>query len=297
MKSWFFLLFLPLLFASCLSKQDVLQNPRVVNRGVPVERQVPPKHEDRPRYPEPTAKPSVSGRTSAGSTSLSSYDYIARYKDIAIEEMDKYGIPASIKLAQALLESGNGNSELARSANNHFGIKCTSDWSGGKTYQDDDRRDDCFRVYKRAEDSFRDHSQFLLRSRYAALFKLDKDDYKGWARGLRAAGYATNPKYADMLISLIERYELYQYDQPESRVAKVQREEKIQTELVAAHTPDESPAVEAAPPVTIEVHEVKSGDTLASIARKYGMSTSELMDLNGLKTESLFIGQLILVSM
>src|SRR5690606_6233865 len=118
----------------------------------------------------------------------------------------------------------------AREANNHFGIKCTPEWKGGTTYHDDDQHDDCFRVYKRAEDSFHDHSQFLLRKRYAALFELDKDDYKGWARGLKAAGYATNPKYADLLISLIERYQLHQYDRPETRDQKNHREAIVKTD-------------------------------------------------------------------
>lgn len=222
--------------------------------------------------------------------------YIEQYKDIAIAEMERYGIPASIKLAQALLESGNGNSTLAREANNHFGIKCTPEWQGGKTYHDDDRRNDCFRVYSRVEDSFHDHSQFLLRKRYAALFELDQDDYKGWARGLKAAGYATNPRYADLLISLIERYELYRYDRPETRNEKIHREAVVQTEIVQNKTEAETPVVETKAPVRIDIHEVKQGDTLAAIARKYGMGTAELMDLNGLKTQSLFIGQLILVS-
>jgi len=227
-------------------------------------------------------------------TSLSGHQYIERYKDIAITEMERYGIPASIKLAQALLESGNGNSSLAREANNHFGIKCTPEWVGGKTYKDDDRRDDCFRVYAQPEDSFKDHSQFLLRKRYAALFELDKDDYKGWARGLKAAGYATNPRYADLLIDLIERYELHQYDRPESRQAKIRREAVVQEEIVE-NKPQEQQIAQAKAPVSIDIHEVRQGETLSAIARKYGLSTTELKDLNGLKTESLFIGQLILV--
>src|SRR5690606_24906929 len=195
---------------SCLSKQDVLQNPRVSKGGKPVHRPHTPRQ---PQSTQPV-KPA---------TSLSGLAYIEQYKDIAIAEMERYGIPASIKLAQALLESGNGNSTLARRANNHFGIKCTPEWPGKKTYQDDDRRNDCFRVYNRPEDSFKDHSQFLLRKRYEALFELDKDDYKGWAKGLKSAGYATNPRYADLLIDIIERYQLYQYDRPESQVEKVKR--------------------------------------------------------------------------
>src|SRR5690606_38348392 len=150
--------------------------------------------------------------------------YISKYKDIAIAEMNQYGIPASIKLAQALLESGNGNSSLARNANNHFGIKCTTAWQGRTVLKSDDNPDDCFRVYNNPEESFRDHSEFLLRKRYAALFELNKDDYIGWARGLKTAGYATNPRYAELLISLIERYNLHQYDRAETRREKVQRE-------------------------------------------------------------------------
>ena len=127
--------------------------------------------------------------------------------------MKEYGIPASITLAQGILESGDGNSELATKANNHFGIKCHSDWTGESMKYDDDRRNECFRVYSDARESFKDHSLFLSeRSRYATLFDLDPIDYKGWARGLKKAGYATDPKYADRLIDLIERHELYRYD-------------------------------------------------------------------------------------
>lgn len=285
MKRYIYVLLAVLSLASCLSKQDVLQNPRIAKRERPV---------DRPdSQPQVTRPPAT--QLGKPTTSLSSLAYIEQYKDIAIAEMEQYGIPASIKLAQALLESGNGNSPLARQANNHFGIKCTPEWDGRKTYQDDDHRNDCFRVYKRVEDSFHDHSKFLLRKRYAALFELDKNDYKGWARGLKSAGYATNPKYADLLISLIERYELYQYDRPETRDEKNHREAIVHTEIVENKT-EEVPVVETKAPVRIDIHEVKQGDTLAAIARKYGMGTGELMDLNGLKSESLFIGQLILVS-
>jgi Muramidase (flagellum-specific) len=273
-----------LLLTSCLSKHEVLQDPRVNTRPVP----------GRPSRAERTS-PDTRTERPAAYTSTSGHDYIDRYKDIAIAEMERYGIPASIKLAQALLESGNGNSTLAREANNHFGIKCTPEWPGGKTYKDDDRRNDCFRVYERPEDSFRDHSQFLLRKRYAALFELSKDDYKGWARGLKAAGYATNPRYADLLIDLIERYGLHRYDQAEPPRERARREATVQHEI-AENQPEERQVAQSKAPVKIEIHEVRQGETLSAIARKYGMTASELMDLNGLRTESLFIGQLILVS-
>ncbi len=139
--------------------------------------------------------------------------YIAQYKDMAIEQMQRYGIPASITLAQGLLESGAGRSELATKANNHFGIKCGGDWKGKYMLKDDDARNEKFRVYRSAEESYEDHSRFLSeRERYASLFKLSIADYKGWAHGLKRAGYATNPRYAHNLIDIIERYNLDRYD-------------------------------------------------------------------------------------
>ena len=141
-------------------------------------------------------------------------EYIQTYKDIAIREMKAHKIPASITLAQGLLESGAGNSALAREAKNHFGIKCHKGWEGDTYYMDDDEKNECFRKYDDVEQSFRDHSEFLCgRSRYAALFDLDVTDYEGWAKGLKAAGYATNPKYAQLLIDRIKLYDLTQYDQ------------------------------------------------------------------------------------
>jgi hypothetical protein len=139
--------------------------------------------------------------------------YIAQYKEIAVSEMLLYGIPASIKLAQGMLESGNGSSRLAKEANNHFGIKCGGSWSGKTISHHDDSRNECFRKYEHAEESFRDHSLFLLNgSRYRFLFEIPHTDYQAWARGLQKAGYATNPKYADMLIKMIEENRLYEFD-------------------------------------------------------------------------------------
>lgn len=141
--------------------------------------------------------------------------YINTYKDIAIRQMNAYGIPASIILAQACLESGNGNSRLAVKGNNHFGIKCHNTWKGKRIYHNDDSRGECFRRYSNAEDSFMDHSEFLKNSRrYQSLFDLKKTDYKAWAHGLKAAGYATNPRYAQMLIDIIEKNALHTYDTP-----------------------------------------------------------------------------------
>lgn len=140
-------------------------------------------------------------------------DYIKKYRELAVKEMKKYHIPASITLAQGLLESGAGQSELARKSNNHFGIKCGSDWRGKSVRYDDDARNECFRAYKHPEQSYEDHSKFLVsRPRYAGLFKLKITDYKGWAKGLKKAGYATNPRYAEQLIGIIELYDLHKYD-------------------------------------------------------------------------------------
>lgn len=157
---------------------------------------------------------SVASLPAANQRKLSSYEkYIKQYSDLAIQHQKKYRIPASITLAQGLLESGAGLSNLAKRSNNHFGIKCHSDWGGKRVYHDDDLKGECFRKYKRVEDSYDDHSKFLAeRSRYARLFKLNIKDYKGWARGLQKCGYATDRAYANKLIKVIEDYELYRFD-------------------------------------------------------------------------------------
>ena len=139
-------------------------------------------------------------------------DYFDTYKDVAIDQMHQYKIPASITLAQGVLESGAGRSELALKANNHFGIKCNG-WTGRKAYHDDDERGECFRAYNSVFESYKDHSEFLTTSqRYSSLFRLKLTDYKGWAKGLKSCGYATSPVYASKLIDIIEVYKLYQYD-------------------------------------------------------------------------------------
>lgn len=140
-------------------------------------------------------------------------DYIKKYRELAVHEMKRYHIPASITLAQGLLESGAGKGTLARKSHNHFGIKCGKSWDGPSVSHDDDARGECFRRYKHPKESYEDHSKFLRTgARYAFLFKLKITDYKGWARGLKKAGYATDPRYAERLISIIELYELHRYD-------------------------------------------------------------------------------------
>lgn len=225
-----------------------------------------------------------------------SIEYIEQFKGIAIEEMLKSGIPASITLAQGLLESASGNSTLATEANNHFGIKCHGGWAGPTILKDDDAAGECFRVYENAEQSYRDHTEFLKRARYASLFQLERNDYKGWAYGLKQAGYATNPKYAELLINLIERYELDQYDRAENNLyAQEKREEKVISEIVKEEPQKPVQEAEKAP-LAMKIYEVKQGDTLYSVSRRFGLSVDEVKVLNSLQGAELKLGQLLLVS-
>ncbi|HTN20638.1 MAG TPA: glucosaminidase domain-containing protein [Pelobium sp.] len=232
-------------------------------------------------------------QTSGNYTNYTVDSYIQRFKGIAVAEMNRYGIPASITMAQAILESGTGKSDLAKYANNHFGIKCTSDWNGKGYYKDDDKKDDCFRVYKNPEESFRDHSEFLKRKRYAFLFELDKDDYKGWAKGLKQAGYATNPKYPDLLISLIERYNLDQFDMPEGRYAKIKREDKVLADINKniPNEPKKDREKNAAPIIAGDNYVVQQGDTLYNISKRFGLTVDELKALNDMTDNTIKIGQ------
>jgi LysM repeat protein len=236
-------------------------------------------------------------------TTYTTLSYIEQFKAVAIEEMNLFGIPASITLAQGISESGSGNSSLARYANNHFGIKCTADWKGKAYYKDDDQNNDCFRVYKDARESYKDHSEFLKRKRYSFLFELDKNDYKNWALGLKTAGYATNPKYPDMLIGIIEKYKLYQYDTPESEREKIAREDRVFT-AINANIPQEKKKftpVEIAPKDPVVPSEgtgyytVKQGDTLFKIAQLYKISVDDLKAINKMTDNNIKIGQKLLV--
>jgi flagellum-specific peptidoglycan hydrolase FlgJ len=200
--------------------------------------------------------------------------YVDQYAEIAKEEMLQYGIPASITLAQGILESGAGNGALVQKANNHFGIKC-HDWKGAKVYHDDDEAGECFRKYSLAKFSYRDHSLFLSnRKRYTGLFKLAKDDYRSWAKGLRAAGYATDKKYPEKLISLIERYQLYRFD--DEILGKSENEYTEVTDQLDQHT-------------------VSKGDTLYSIAKKFNLTVATLKQYNGIEGNDIFEGQVLYV--
>ena len=210
-----------------------------------------------------------------GASTDSRKAFIKKYKNIAIEEMDRTGIPASIKLAQGMLESGCGTSKLAVNANNHFGIKCGSSWRGRSVRHDNDARNECFRAYKRPRDSYEDHSDFLRRgARYAFLFKLDITDYKGWARGLKKAGYATDPSYANRLITIIEDYDLYKYDRK-----GVYSERKLRKNpwLMNPHQ------VYIANDIAYIV--ARNGDTFKDLGKEFDISWKKLVKYNDLQRD------------
>lgn len=214
--------------------------------------------------------------------------YISQYKDVAMGNMRNYGIPASIILAQGILESGAGRGDLAMNANNHFGIKCHVGWTGDSVKHDDDAAQECFRKYDNPSESFKDHAVFLTgRSRYAKLFGFSKGDYKAWARGLRTAGYATDPKYPDKLISYIERYNLYQYDNQVLDVNYVSNEKQLVEELT----------IEARNPVNTSLasYIVQKGDTLYSLSKKFEVRVEDLKQKNNLSDNTLSIGQKLVV--
>jgi hypothetical protein len=209
-------------------------------------------------------------------TNQAYWSYIDKYKDWAIEQMNQYHIPASITLAQGLLESNAGRSRLATQANNHFGIKVGSTWTGPYIVQSDDAPNDRFRKYKSARDSYIDHSKFLQGKRYQGLFKLSITDYKGWARGLKAAGYATNPAYADALIRVIEMYDLHQFDTGKYRSSK-----KVAT-AVAEPTDDFFARHIIYRRNKINFIIVEVGDDMATISKKTGLSLRKLYKYNDL---------------
>lgn len=233
--------------------------------------------------------------------------YINTYKFIAIKEMQRTGVPASITLAQGILETQAGSSDLVKSSNNHFGIKCKSTWIGDKVYHDDDERGECFRAYSNAEDSYRDHSDFLKNSsRYAFLFKIDPDDYHGWAKGLKKAGYATNPKYPQLLVKYIEDYDLQVYtliaqgkksiadeapmyanaDVSAAPLIAIAQNASGNPIAVAARTGSAMPET-SYPEEMFEINNTKvlyakRGSSLLAIAEQYGIRYSHLLDFNEL---------------
>ena len=217
-----------------------------------------------------------------------SLQYIKKYAPIAVSEMHKYNVPASITLAQGILESGNGRSQLASKSNNHFGIKCHTGWKGAKVYHDDDEKGECFRKYKYVESSYEDHSQFLSgRRRYASLFTLRKTDYKGWYKGLKKAGYATDKNYPKKLIKIIETYELYEFDKIREKDLKRVKKGTSKTQRKPKAKTKKRPK---------KYYQVKKGDTLYSIARKHETTVANLKKVNALTSNTLSIGQKLRVN-
>lgn len=261
MKRISIVLLISLLAVSCSSKRKIVTKKK---GGKQKTEQVSKKTE-----PEKTTTSETPSKPTSYANATEAY--IANFSAIAKEEMRKYKIPASITLAQGILESGSGKGRLAVKANNHFGIKCHG-WTGQKIYHDDDASQECFRKYKHAKSSFEDHSTFLTtRGRYSKLFQLREDDYKGWAKGLRAAGYATDRKYPEKLISLIERYQLDKYDDEVLGRKEVTKKDKKNN------------------------HVVVKGDTLYSLSKAYNTTVDKLKLLNRLVDNELSIGQVLII--
>jgi len=251
------------LLLSCGTKKRTTNSKKESSEVVKSKKSV----KDKSKYP----LPEDSGKFIRYSTS-SIEEYLVTYSEIAQFEMKAYGIPASITLAQGILESGYGMGALTLKTNNHFGIKCHNSWDGEFENHDDDEKGECFRKYNHPMYSFRDHSIFLSsRARYASLFELRRDDYKGWAKGLKKAGYATDNRYPQKLISFIDRYQLYKYD----------REVLAEGYLVQAEPKK----------YNYKKHVVQKGDTLYSISRTYFISVDELMKLNDMNSSNLSVGQ------
>ena len=230
----------------------------------------------------------VSFSANSAAKSDSYEKYIRRYKAVAVEHRDRYGIPASITLAQGLLESGAGRSVLAKQANNHFGIKCGRSWKGKCYYHDDDAKDECFRVYKNAAESYGDHAAFLRQKRYSRLFDLKITDYKGWAKGLKKCGYATDPKYPEKLIALIEKYELYRYDKVKS--GDIKREKDLSDVPEIDKAEDEIPEITNPHEITqtngLDCIIARDGDTFAKLGTEFGIKARHLAGYNDIADSS-----------
>jgi flagellum-specific peptidoglycan hydrolase FlgJ len=272
MKIKFVLIFLSVLvFASCGSNKNVRKQKK--NPGTV---QVEPKPAKLPSVNE--AKHVKVLERSTKKLSKNTLHYIKKYAPIAVKEMHIHKIPASITLAQGVLESGNGKSELALKSNNHFGIKCHTKWKGQKVYHDDDEKGECFRKYKFVESSYNDHSEFLTkRKRYAFLFNYGTKDYKRWAKGLKKAGYATDKKYPNKLIKIIEDYKLHEFDKVKQKGFKYEEPKRNLEETI----------------ITSKYYKVQKGDTLYSIARKLNISVAKLKQVNNLKGNIISIDQVL----
>jgi Mannosyl-glycoprotein endo-beta-N-acetylglucosaminidase/LysM domain len=227
---------------------------------------------------------------------ISVEEYISTYRNVAVAEMKRSGIPASVTLAQGILETEHGNSELVKKSNNHFGIKCKSDWTGESVRHTDDAPNECFRKYPNAADSYKDHSDYLKTSpRYASLFQLDPSDYKGWAFGLKRAGYATNPRYPQIVISNIEKYNLQQYDTVTGEIAtdvaiikSVEDESVVKNAIAVSDNEEIKNALKANSKFNkLKALYASKGTSLLAIATAANIDLVKLLDYNDLKTDGL----------
>jgi flagellum-specific peptidoglycan hydrolase FlgJ len=277
LKILFSILFL-LLLSDCGAKKSVVQKKNIGTLITePKPKDVPSVNEVKITKKLATKKPSLNRETLA---------YIRAYAPIAVNEMHQYKIPASITLAQGILESGRGKSELALKSNNHFGIKCHVKWSGERVYHDDDEKGECFRKYKYIATSYKDHSLFLTqRKRYAFLFDYNIKNYKKWAYGLRKAGYATDRNYPSKLLKIIKDYQLYEFDK-----FKKGKNSKIFNKGVYAKA-----AKKSALSLKGNTYEVKKGDTLYSISKNFSISVENLKTINNLSDTIISLGQRLIV--
>ena len=265
-----------LILASCGSSKKVRKTQTKKSTGVVL---VEPKPVDLPSVNEKELTKKLSNKNS--NLNKHTLAYIRKYAPISVKEMHQNKIPASITLAQGILESGKGRSELALKSNNHFGIKCHTQWQGERVYHDDDEKGECFRKYQYVESSYGDHSAFLTqRKRYAFLFHYGSKDYKSWARGLKKAGYATDKQYPNKLIRIIEDYKLYEFDKIKNKDFKVTSTTEKTTQKPVTQNNFIS-----------KYYKVKKGDTLYSIARKFNTTVPVIKEINGLRDNVISIGQ------
>lgn len=275
-----FLLIVSLLLISCGGSKIRTTTTKTSTKSYPIAKRYPaktppaakPEVTTTPKETKPSGSEVLVATSKVKATTEDVKQYIADFKETAKNNMKTHGIPASITMAQGILESGAGFGDLAKQANNHFGIKCHTGWTGESVKYDDDAEQECFRKYNDPAESYKDHSLFLTsRKRYENLFKLDKGDYEAWANGLKQAGYATDTLYPSKLIGIIERYELY----------------KIDNEVLGRNFVPK-------PRVVTQVdgeHIVQQGDTLYSLAKRYNISVDELKSLNNILDTGISIGQ------
>ena len=236
---------------------------------------------------------SVNTALAGGGDKITTENYIDLWKETAIRNMQSFGIPASIILAQGILESASGNSKLAKEGKNHFGIKCHG-WEGDKIYHDDDKKGECFRVYKTAEESFQDHALFLKnRSRYAFLFEYASNDYKSWAKGLKKAGYATNPKYPQLLISIIDRWELHKYDDANALERIAKESKPVKEKPSKPELSSEELVITLNRKVELSSNAIKSiqakqGDTPKAVAEDFDMAPWQIKKYNEVGLDHIF---------